>query len=416
MGVPSNVPLMKISIRAGIVVCLLLLGWGIVLLSARVTRAEDETTSLLVLKNGQVLAGIVRDLGDRYQVTLIGGGEIRVKAGQVEFTADNYDDAFQQKQSRIRLQSVRDRIQLSEWCLRQKLYEKCAEELTAAMYLDPKDPRIATVERRLKAAVRTAKVPEKAMPRVDRIAVDDRFPGSDNNKNMVAPASAQVPVADSVEEAVGDVSRQSLEEFTQSIQPYLLNKCANNGCHGPTDSNELHLIRPPVGKTLVRRLTLRNLNSVLSQIDREQPTLSRLLKVPQRAHGQAKSAVFGATSDPSFVRLAKWVETVGSKQNSSTPEPFSTVSQAAFSGDFLSGQNSDNGDGPSEVPPKQQSPRRLGVGNGNGQETRKGAGSASAAGLGAGRRERSEYLPKDPFDPELFNQRYGTQELPENRR
>src|SRR5205809_1035784 len=90
---------------------------------------EADRPAVLVLKNGQVLEGQITPLGDRYQVALVNGGELRVTQTQVDFVANSLDDAYRRKKSLIAPNNLNERLDLAEWCLRHKQLSSAAEEL-----------------------------------------------------------------------------------------------------------------------------------------------------------------------------------------------------------------------------------------------------------------------------------------------
>jgi hypothetical protein len=103
----------------------------------------------------------------------------------------------------------------------------------------------------------------------------------------------------------------SVETFTQSIQPLLVNRCATSGCHGPGGTTEHRLNRlPPQRTSASRRLTQENLAVVLGWIDRGNPKASPLLTAPLAAHGRARIPVFAHTEIPQYRMLVDWVHRV----------------------------------------------------------------------------------------------------------
>lgn len=412
----------------------------LLLLSTLPAAANEpsETSRFLILRNGQVLGGRVLQLGDRYQVTLASGGEVRVPTRQVEFCAESLEQAFEQKRSELSPNSIRARLELVEWCLTHRLFEQGASELSKAMYLEPRHPKIAMLERRLRALTdprNTARVDASdAKPRSDSrsIAEDETDATSPAQRASSAePASNRFPVQragyaepsgrsrSGAEERLNrsdrpppaeansspvelDLSAKDMDEFVQAIQPFILNRCATNNCHGSAESSDYHLIRPPQGKTLVRGLTLRNLRATLAQIDRETPLASPLLTVPKAAHGNASGPVYGPTTEAFVKRLAAWTERIanptGLKSLDSQPldlQPIAPRAAKAATGIPSESPGNDEENDltdaalSDELPPAKDRPKPSGT-NGKGRS----------------RVYDTTYVPKDPFDPEVFNRKY----------
>ena len=88
----------------------------------------------------------------------------------------------------------------------------------------------------------------------------------------------------------------------------------------------MRLFRVPSGKQASRRITQRNLYSVLSYVDRENPVGSRLLTVPNGPHGTAKQAIFSDHQASQYKRLVDWA---GQFARQSTPQSLPTLGPAA---------------------------------------------------------------------------------------
>lgn len=241
---------------------------------------------LLVLKNGQIIDGKLLREGDRYVVVLGERGEqgeIKIPASEVEFVCRTLDEAYQRKREALRGPGAQPHLELAEWCLRHDLKSRAAEELVAAMAIDPRDPRIAVLERRLKLAM---------APQVER-----------EKPVFVLPVSLE-----EIEATLRTIPEEAIDEFTNNIQPILLHRCAMTACHGPNARSEYHLVRPPLKHANKLRETRRNLFATLAQInpDGESPLLTR----PLEPHGGAKAPVFDQHDRRQVELIAAWIEQV----------------------------------------------------------------------------------------------------------
>src|SRR5262245_45680399 len=128
----------------------LLLICAVLATSAKTTRAQlpalGPQRAVLLLRNGEVIEGVVTFSGDRYDVVL-GDGEIRIKSPEVEFQGASIDDCFEFRRRNLNGSKADDFLNLSEWCLRHQLYAESAGQLREAMRLDPGHPRIGVIER-----------------------------------------------------------------------------------------------------------------------------------------------------------------------------------------------------------------------------------------------------------------------------
>lgn len=336
---------------------------------------------VLLLRNGQILHGKITPAGDRYLISLP-TGEVRVKSTDVELHCRDLDEAYACKRQGLQAGNVHEHLNLAQWCIQQDLLGHAAEEIGAAMNVDPRHPRIELLERRLSLAQHK---PAVAQPTVE---LADAGPSSEDLDRL----TRSLPPG-------------TVETFTNSIQPMLLNNCTAAGCHGPGSGNEHRWVRISVSRTSSRRLTQRNLHSTVQLIDREKPLESLLLTVPSRPHGKAKTAFFANPQSPQFRQLAAWVQQVALAPESrqpttvdsqtttlSQPRPASPIRQATFEGTIPL-----EPDQPQSQQPASTVPGAPGL-QPPSSDLKRSEPQRGAASLG--------FEPKDPFDPEIFNRRY----------
>ena len=257
--------------------------------------APEAQEGILLLRNGQTLTGKIARSGDRYYVA-INGGEISVRSSEVEMACRSLDEAYQQKRSRIQQDNIRDHLELAQWCQQQGLLGAAAQELADAMAIDPTHPMIPLVDRRLKLAVLG---PQKA----DRPA---------------NPAD-RPPTNEELDRLVRGMPPGTVETFTQTIQPMLMNNCTASGCHGPGPQQGFSLLRAPTGRPPSRRLTQRNLLATIQLINRSDPASSLLLSAPTRPHGTAKAPIFTDHQLTQYQQLVDWVYSVAQMSSPVSP-------------------------------------------------------------------------------------------------
>jgi len=254
-------------------------------------RTDDSGDSLLLLRNGRLLQGQITRTEDRYTV-VIPGGEISVKASDVQQHCRDVAEAYRVKRAMARLDSVQDHIELAQWCHRLGLAELAAEELAEAKAIEPTHPMLPLVERQLKVALQ----PKDAAAEP-------------------APPAISGPSVHDLDRMVRVMPPKTMETFAQVIQPMLVNHCGSAACHGPGAQTRFHLLRPPVGSLPSRRLTQRNLYAVLEWVDRDDPGKSPLLTIPTRPHGTARAPVFTNSQTAIFGHLYDWCYRVSRAQS-----------------------------------------------------------------------------------------------------
>jgi hypothetical protein len=327
---------------------------------------------VLMLRNGQLVEGEILLAGDRYDVS-VGGGQIHIKRGDVDFVGKTVLDCYQHRRSRIEVGKVQEDLELAEWCLRLQLYEQAALALADAVDADALHPRIALLERRLKFALER---PADAVA-----AVAQPFDG---------------PSTRDLDRMVEGLPAGCVETFTTLIQPVLLNHCSTAGCHGPQSETPLKLLRIPAGHTPSRRATQRNLYSVLGLVNREHPDESSLLVVPTKPHGNVRSAIFTSRETNQYRQLVTWTYQLSNQMvpvdvalairpNSPAAQRASRRQQVRHKEPRRAGESTAEGKQPSQ-PVARHLPGQPAV----------RPSDESAAG---------ETDSADPFDPEIFNRR-----------
>ncbi|HUT95626.1 MAG TPA: hypothetical protein VMY37_39585 [Thermoguttaceae bacterium] len=359
--------------------------------------ASQSDAGALVLRNGSLLQGEITQTGDGFDV-VVEGGRIHVKAGDVEFHCRTLEEGYQRKRALIQPGDLREHLDLAQWCQRYGLLELAAEELARARALDPTHPLIPLVERRIKMSLCRPQPAERPAERVD-------------------PA----PSPEDLERSVREMPPGSVEEFTKTIQPLLVNRCSAAGCHGPGSDHEFRLLRIPSARPASRRLTQRNLHGTLAWIDRDDPARSKLLTVPIQPHGSAE-AIFADHDRDQYQRIVNWVYQVAGPASPINPiaaepkqelpphvRPPWLAKSAAHTAPVTPPT-----DDPANVVPAVPLP------NGSSSSSRAKAGAVGFGRGGnplingpmvAGGTGLPQVAPVDPFDPEIFNRRF----FPEQR-
>lgn len=355
---------------------------------------EKPDESVLLLRNGEILQGRVARNGDRYEVR-VPGGEIHVKVAEVQCECRDLGEVYQRKAALIQRDSVLDRLELAQWCIKVGLLEHASRELAEAASLDPKHPMLEILRRRLSAA-------STPLPQVD--------PSS--------RSGAAGPTAQELDRMVRGMPPKTVEIFAQTIQPMLVNHCSAAACHGQSVTNGFRLLRVPSDSPPSRLLTQRNLHATLQWVDLDSPDASPLLTYATKAHGAARVPVFTDRQMHQYRQLRDWCYRVAKAD--------AAVMQASYNEPF-GGREQDRDGGTSEIS-RPARHRRTSPGNsGSARSSLPPApdpgmvdlrGSRRSEGQDRpGRRDRnpSQSVSDDPFDPELFNRQFSPAPGPKNR-
>ncbi len=131
-----------------------------------------------------------------------------------------------------------------------------------------------------------------------------------NEQDTLADATETVKHGlsnDELDRMVRGMPEGTVELFSHTIQPMLLNNCTSAGCHGPASTTNFSLLRIPLGRTPSRRLTQRNLHTALAHVNSSDPLHSSLLTMSVAAHGGARTAVFTSSEALQYRQLMFWV-------------------------------------------------------------------------------------------------------------
>jgi hypothetical protein len=337
---------------------------------AQTSRAAPPAQGMVVLRNGEVIEGrITRDEG-LYLVDLP-NGRIRLKDADVELVCSNLEEGYRRKRATIQVGNAHDHLDLAQWCMRHNLVGLATAELADATAADPRNPMIAAVQHRLKMAM------EPALP-------------TETKKPLMAG-----PSNDELDRMVRGMPRGVVETFTQSVQPVLLNHCANSGCHGPQSETGMRLWHIPAGRPSSRRTTQRNLYSVLQFIDRQNPSASKVLAAASKPHGTVQHAIFSEQQTAQYERLAEWANQVAAPAME-VPESVARRSPAEMAEPVDEAA-------PGRLPKEPAKARLLSAPS---ARRRPSHGANTSPKTGAAAAPSSDQS-GDPFDPEAFNRRYG---------
>ncbi|MEX2093208.1 MAG: hypothetical protein WD971_11050 [Pirellulales bacterium] len=332
----------------------------------------SEEEGVVVLRSGGVLHGKVSVSGERYVVTQP-KSVVDVPAPQVLLVANSMDDAYQRQRQQLPHDTTEAHLGLAEWCLRYNLINPAAQELIDARRLDPRDPRVALLERRLAVASQPKR---KSPPSQAPARTHDDSPSKEELQKLDA--------------LVKELPPGVVERFTRKVQPLLVNNCTTSGCHQAGSQQDFQLDRAVLHGLSNRRITLRNLVATLALVDRDAPQQSDLLSIPRHSHGGMDRPILGPRQESQLTQLVDWVGLV--TETSVATEPIAARSDV----DTAPIQ-------PLEPLDKIGKPSRFldrNVAPADFDDTQQPLRPKGEVKFGADLRPRQ---PRDEFDPEIFN-------------
>jgi hypothetical protein len=284
-------------------------------------------------------------------------------------------------------------LDLAQWCLRYGLLEQASEQVLTAMRVEPNHAGIDALLRQIRAA-------------------GDKGADAAGQTPPRAADTLRAAPLDELDQLARSVPQPALAMFASRVQPLLINRCGGSACHTGHRAGAFRLLEPPRGGTYFRRLTLRNLQTTLAQVNLEVPDESPLLATPQKAHGPTNVVVISGQSDQLYRQLREWIDKLNGLESKA---------------DSLDAQSEENKSPGGEVsqegsPPESNSIGRMvptqpadataksAVPFGS-AEPPKGTRFSAVPPSRSGAAERDEKrvvspLIGDPFDPSLFNRKF----------
>lgn len=359
-------------------------------------RPGDEPT-MLVLKSGRVVTGVIRPGAGGYLVAKA-NGRFLVPDDQIKFEADDLDDAYHKYRRTMPSPTATNHMVLAQWCLSHKMYEHARTELREALVLEPRREQARIKLRRLELLID----PEKNFQ-----------PSEPEQPKTTAGGFVAAPVS-----SLAGLSRDTAQEFTARVQPILVNKCGNASCHGRAGGNDFKLTAVRTGSGSHRVFAEQNLARVLQQIDVNRPERSPLLTKPDVTHGRRGRPVFsGPAGGAQFKIIEDWVNRAAADRSRGVrrDEAFPAIPRFALDGTTNNRANQTRFERPAAATSKHfgtpLEDDRLELRNG--VQTRQDADAASHP----RRDEVTESLKirsRDDFAPDDFNRRvHGTAARPE---
>ncbi len=253
---------------------------------------------LLLLHNGKVIKGVIRQSATGYMVNVT-GGQMVLPFDQVRLEAADLEDAYRQLRDTLPDHTAAAHIELARWCVTNGLPDYARKQLREALRREPD----STVAKNMLQRINDQLLATKDVPAVAQR--NGQFSMLGDAKPGIAP------------EALGGLPREAAADFVSKVQPLLVNRCATAGCHGPGSGNSFELLRAKLGKAPPKIYSERNLATVLERLDLERPLSSPLLV---KLRGETKSIgarqSHGGLSQEQQQMLRTWIESISKK-----PEP-----------------------------------------------------------------------------------------------
>ncbi len=243
---------------------------------------KSSAPNLMVMTDGRTMTGEINIQAGGYSIEKL-GGKIFVPNEQVRCVARDLRDAYRIQRESLTDPSAASLIQLAEWGISYRLYDEARDELLRALRRDPENETARKMLQRLEEQLLAQPKPRKATVNGEGLVVQDV-------------------------ESLGGLSRSTAAQFTARIQPLLINRCGGASCHGAEAASDFRLTHVRIDNRNHRRSAEKNLAVVMKYINADDPQQSELLRVTRGPHAQQTTTMFGgAQGADQLHNLQDWV-------------------------------------------------------------------------------------------------------------
>ena len=246
---------------------------------------------VFVMTNGRVEEGVAVETPGGY-VLHRPYGTVLLPSDLIDVVAANRRDAYFQLRGELRERDGTGRVKLAGWCATNGLHAEARTLILQALEVEP----------------------DRDDWRVKLTAVERRV------SQTAAADAGRPPSLAAARGSSGGLSTASVRDFRRFVQPVLLSRCANAGCHGGTTASHFQLKQP--AKTAA--ISSRNLQSTLPFVGGGGTWDSPLLSTcANRTDRRGRTPFHGPRGESARTALATWAARVAreSPPAADTPRP-----------------------------------------------------------------------------------------------
>ena len=336
------------------------------------TEKSQASPKLVVLKNGHILEGRLTKEIDNYSLKTTQGSRLVLPASDIDFVCQTLSEAYWQRNARIKASDLDGHKELYYWCLKYQLLNEAQNQIDILSLMPIKASELEYIHRQLTIAIEQSnpkseqvevktpptqlatnsplpanpetKVPFfRSLPPLQGPAIVDSekfrrlpqsqplIPPSLDETGRIAQVGFSAPVRESqsvkptkktdinqpdiaeLENLTKSLPKPSVAMFQRKVQPLVVRSCMATGCHGRAD-NVMPLMGAKSGQLIPRRLSQRNMHSIIQHADPNEPLESALLKFALKPHGGMKRPTI-LPGTPQFEILATWLIQISNHPN-----------------------------------------------------------------------------------------------------
>lgn len=265
-----------------------------------VSEAQEMGGALLMKEGHRVLRGTISEIGANYQVQLE-SGTISVPKHRVAFVGKDTTAIYEYRVASIKGRwKSGDHMNFARWCILNEMSTQAILHYQQVAKQHPDHPYV----HKLAIELRQHLLGQPDFREYLGLPPEEKNSAADRLANK-KPATSAVHLASGLSKSLTQ-HPEIATSFVQRVQPILLNRCSQTGCHGALGKNALRII-PPY-RDAHQRITNENLQSMLRQIERDDG--EALLHYATNAHGNQRQPSIAVTEKHLVRELSAWMEFV----------------------------------------------------------------------------------------------------------
>jgi hypothetical protein len=281
----------------------------------------------VLLQHGNVMHGFVKPQADRVTIVIEKGKEVTLANKQVLAIGKSLESLYDYQIKGVRKWGTGEHWHLAQWCIQNNLLDQAIEHYSELEKTAADNPRFKQLDHQLKEALLADTTVRQAMSE-QGIEVPERAPSDAAvakastgreprrlNSTPNDPAAGPAVVHAAVQQPLGDPHRilpsYLRRSFQTEIQPVVVSRCGQSGCHGMLAKNDFQVFQP-VGEQAAS-MTERNLETILRYVDADAPLSTTLIQHATRPHGTQRNPSINPNRDEDRVlldKMVRWLQTL----------------------------------------------------------------------------------------------------------
>lgn len=301
----------------------------------------SKSPGYVLLRNGNVLRGEAKQDGAFVSVEEANVAAVRLPQADVLCWAPRLEDLYAYRLQHRKPHSLTARFEDLRWCIKQGLLEIADNELSQLQKLAPSDRRVVSMTALLHSAQRRQEVdaerahePDSGPPatgsELDPLAGSDVPTGEPRRPDLLGslqadPLGGRPAVVQDAEAEVAAMSRELVVTYTKRIQPLLINRCGQAGCHGGASMAVWQLEHFGSSNRLPASFTRQNLGGLLQWIHHEQADASPLMVRATQPHGGRETAPLSSREEDLRQSLRAWITAMVQRHSAATNQAWAST-------------------------------------------------------------------------------------------